>query len=95
MGQVSDINGLEATIVLDTTGDGPMSLILVRNLAPFYKIGNHVKNWGVESQGVVTLVDKVGVNLTYVEEGSHNMASNMSLSAMQANKFVRSPCLWT
>ena len=95
MGQVYDVNGLEATIVLDTTGDGPMSLILVCNLAPFYKISDHVKNQWVESRGVVTLVDKVGVNLTYVEEGSHNMASNMSLSVMQANQFVRSPCLWT
>ena len=95
MGQVYDVNGLEVTLILDTTGDGPMSLILVHSLAPFYKIGDFVKNRWVESQGVVTLVDEVGVNLTYVEEGSHTMASNMSLNAMQAKKFVRSPCLWT
>ena len=44
VGQVYDVNGLEATIVLDITGDGPMSLILVCNLAPFYKISDHVKN---------------------------------------------------
>ncbi|KAI9465095.1 hypothetical protein BJY52DRAFT_1221185 [Lactarius psammicola] len=65
IGQVSDINDSVATVVLDTTADGPMLLIPLRALAPFYADGDHIKFRWSESWGTVMSVDEASMTLTY------------------------------
>jgi transcription elongation factor SPT5 len=67
IGQVFDINGSLATVILDTTGNGPMLVLPLRSLSPYYSDGDNVKSRWSDSCGMLLSVDEDHSMLTYVE----------------------------
>jgi hypothetical protein len=75
IGRPLDVVDSVASLILTSTGDGPMLLIPVRALMPFYEPGHHIKHRWAASFGIVTSVDEVCKTVTYVEKDSQKIVS--------------------
>jgi hypothetical protein len=75
IGKPLDVVDLVATLVLNTTGDGPMLQISLRALVPIYQCGDNVKCQWSESFRLIMSVDEVEMTLTYIEKDSNTLVS--------------------
>jgi hypothetical protein len=75
IGKPLDVADSVATLVLNTTGEGPMLQISLHALVPIYRCGDNVKCRWSELCGLVMSVDEVKMTLTYIEKDSNNLMS--------------------
>ncbi len=80
IGKPLDVVHSVASLLLNSTGNGPALQIPLRDLAPFYERGHHIKSRWSESSGIVMSVDEVHNTLFYVDKDSQNTVST-SISA--------------
>ena len=95
IGQVFDTTDSLATLILDTTEDGPMLLLPLRMLSPYYAAGDSVRNRWSESCGMVISVNEDHSTLTYVETNSINTVSSPLRISFYIYLAVRSSRVWT
>ena len=91
IGKPVDIVHSVASVALTSIGDDPDLLIPLRALAPFYRYGDNVKCRWPGSCGLVTSVDEVEMELTFVEKDYNNNASSNSWTRRSFDTFIRSP----